>query len=216
MNKHQRTACRDTTEQASAQPVLVGNVYDKYGTSNPIARYLMTGFLKTVSKLFDAVAAEKVVEVGCGEGHLAHRLLRSARRPPQRFLACDLDLQRRAGGLHPRIEFCAASIYELPFANQAFDLVVCCEVLEHLQDPLAGLSELHRVSRDALIASVPREPIWRLLNLMRGKYVSALGNTPGHVQHFRCRDFVRLVERRFRVESIKSPLPWTVILARRN
>jgi hypothetical protein len=30
---------------------------------------------------------------------------------------------------------------------------------------------------------VPREPIWRIGNMARGRYLGDLGNTPGHIQH---------------------------------
>ena len=35
-----------------------------------------------------------------------------------------------------------------------------------------------------LLVSVPREPLWRALNVARGAYLRELGNTPGHVNHW--------------------------------
>ena len=61
---------------------------------------------------------------------------------------------------------------------------------------------------------MPREPIWRLLNLARGKYVAELGNTPGHVQHWSSAAFLRLVRRYFEVLAVRTPLPWTMALCR--
>ncbi len=188
---------------------IVGNVYDKYGTRNPIARALMRGFTGAVTDLYLGTGARSVLEVGCGEGRLAHHLIQAAR--PARFEACDVEL-RPAPDLDPQIALREASIYALPYPSASFDLVICCEVLEHLGDPAAGLAELARVSRRHVLLSTPWEPVWRALNLARGHYLRDLGNTPGHVQHFSRRAIRELAARHLRVLELRRPLPWTVIL----
>lgn len=191
---------------------IVGNVYDKYGTKNPLAKALMNGFLSAVTELVRVRRPSSILEVGCGEGKLAQQLLMAGIRP-QRFVACDLDLDHIAPGLDPLIEFKAASIYELPFDNNSFDLVLCCEVLEHLEHPAQGLKELARVAAHSVVLSTPREPLWRALNLLRGKYLGALGNTPGHIQHFSARALTQLVERELDIVAKRNPIPWTILLA---
>jgi ubiquinone/menaquinone biosynthesis C-methylase UbiE len=191
---------------------VVGNVYDKYGTKNPVARAMMRGFLRAVTDLYAQVAPSSVLEVGCGEGHLAQHLV-SHRPRPDRFVITDQDLACLASGLDPLLEARQASIYALPFDDRSFDLVVCCEVLEHLDDPPRGLAEVARVARRAVLVSTPREPLWRVLNLARGRYVRDLGNTPGHVQHFSRGALQGLVGARLRVVATRAPIPWTVVLA---
>jgi len=71
-----------------------------------------------------------------------------------------------------------------------------------------------RLARAGWLVSVPREPIWRMLNMARGRYLSALGNTPGHIQHWSARAFVELVGQRLDVQAVRSPLPWTMALCR--
>lgn len=188
---------------------IVGNVYDKYGTSNPIARALMRGFTDAVTDLYLETNARSVLEVGCGEGLLADHLIKKSR--PDRFEACDVAL-RPAPAIDPQISLREASIYALPYADASFDLVVCCEVLEHLTDPAAGLAELARVSARHVLLSTPWEPVWRVLNLARGRYVGALGNTPGHIQHFSRRALRELAATRLHALRVRRPLPWTVIL----
>lgn len=190
---------------------VVGNVYDKYGTRNPIARRLMRGFLDDVTALYRSCGAESVLEVGAGEGRLATQLLHAAPRP-NRFEITDVDTSLVSPDLDPAISVRQASIYALPYPDASFDLVVCCEVLEHLHDPKMGLCELARVARRRVLVSTPWEPVWRFLNLARGKYVRALGNTPGHVQHFSRRSLQCLVETRLRVLERRTPLPWTILL----
>lgn len=190
---------------------VVGNVYDKYGTRNPIARRLMQGFLDGVTKLVRVAAPRSVLEVGCGEGELAAHLWREGLRP-ERFEICDVELQRLRPDLPPEIEARTASIYALPWPDQAFDLVLCCEVLEHLHDPAAGLRELARVARRHVLLSTPWEPVWRVLNVARGRYLRAWGNTPGHVQHFGRAELARLARAELRLVAQRTPLPWTILL----
>ncbi len=198
-----------------AEGVPIGNTYDKYGTRNPVARALMRGFLRGASDLYRQAAPRSVLEVGCGEGLLAQHLLGEGPRP-DRFEGCDLELGQIAPGLDPLLSFREASIYELPWEDASFDLVICCEVLEHLEDPKRGLAEVARVTGRHVLLSTPREPLWRVLNLARGKYWHALGNTPGHIQHFSRRGLLALVSEVLDVREVRKPLPWTMVLAQRR
>lgn len=193
--------------------VIVGNVYDKYATRNPVARWLMHGFLSAVSELYVKQHPARVIEVGCGEGQLAQHLM-GLGHIPQEFRACDLKLSKLATGLDERIQFSEASIYDLPFEQGRFDLVICCEVLEHLEEPLRAIREISRISSDAVIVSTPREPLWRALNLVRGKYIRSLGNTPGHVQHFSQSGLLELLQSTFDIVDVRAPVPWTVVRGR--
>jgi ubiquinone/menaquinone biosynthesis C-methylase UbiE len=193
------------------RPQPLGNHFDKYATTNPVARRLVARFLADVTALYRSVRARSVLEVGCGEGKLAHHLLRHAPRP-DRFVACDLSLERLPADLDPLLERREATIYDLPFPDRSFDLVVCCEVLEHLERPALGLTELARVARRAVLLSTPWEPVWRVLNLARGRYLLDLGNTPGHVQHFSRGELLALAGSALRIVETRRPLPWTVVL----
>src|SRR3546814_398773 len=110
--------------------------------------------------------------------------------------------------------FQVGSIYNLHPARDSADLIVCCEVLEHLEHPEAGLQALQGIVEKYLIISVPREPIWCALNIMRGKYLRSFGNTPGHIQHWSQKGFVRLISKYFDIVEIKKPFPWTMLLCR--
>lgn len=189
----------------------LGNVYDKYHTRNPIARRLMRGFLNSVTTMFQSVRPCRVLEVGCGEGHLSNHLLNSVSSITH-IEACDLSLDRVVNEYRSRISFRVGSAYDLTYPSGSFDLVACCEVLEHLEDPEAAMKELARVAKGFVLVSTPREPIWRILNLARGKYWSSLGNTPGHIQHFSSRSLIALLETHLKIIEIRQPLPWTVIL----
>ena len=68
------------------------------------------------------------------------------------------------------------NIYDLQFNENEFDLIICSEVLEHLIK-LMKLLKKYRVTNKYALLSVPREPIWRILNMIRLKYWGSLGNT---------------------------------------
>jgi len=190
----------------------VGNWYDKYGSRHPVERWLMAGFLREVTALYLRERARTVLEVGCGEGHLAQHLVTHGYRP-EHFEATDLSLERCRPDLDPVIQLRAATAYDLPYHDRQFDLVICCEVLEHLNEPVRAVRELSRVCNKAVIVSTPAEPLFRALNLLRGAYLRRLGNTPGHVQHFSRKGLVRLLGQFLRIREVRTPVPWTVVLA---
>ena len=195
-----------------------GNYYDKYHSANPIARRLMRGFLGAFDALVERVPVSNALEIGCGEGELSIRLAQRGFR----IRGCDISADiveeacRRARAAQVEATFWAQSIESIDVATDGAPLVVCCEVLEHVDDPARAVDVLADLAHPYLVASVPREPVWRLLNIARGKYLGALGNTPGHVNHWGRSAFLRLVGRRFDVLQVRSPLPWTMVLCRRR
>jgi ubiquinone/menaquinone biosynthesis C-methylase UbiE len=191
---------------------IVGNVYDKYNSNNPITRLLMRGFLNGITELYNFIKPASVLEVGCGEGELANYLLQHSAERPQCFEASDLSLDVISVESDPLIKYRESSIYELPYSENSFDLVVCSEVLEHLEYPQRGLAEIARVAEKGVLLSTPWEPVWRLLNLARGKYVMNFGNTPGHIQHFSRQELIKLAQTHLEVVNKRTPLPWTIIL----
>jgi 2-polyprenyl-3-methyl-5-hydroxy-6-metoxy-1,4-benzoquinol methylase len=199
-----------------AERVPTGNTYDKYGSTNPVVRRLMDGFHSTLDELWDRAAPESILDVGCGEGVLTEEW--AGRLGERRIVGIDLDdpklraeWDRRA---HPNLEFRVEEATSLSFADDEFDMAAAIEVLEHVPEPEATLAEMARVAGRRLLVSVPREPLWRGLNLARGAYWGALGNTPGHVNHWSKRSFVSLLSRYGTVEEARSPFPWTMVLVR--
>ncbi|MCZ7529179.1 MAG: class I SAM-dependent methyltransferase [Acidimicrobiia bacterium] len=192
-----------------------GNIYDKYASRNPIERRLMHGFFRALDSTLPRVAPERILEVGAGEGEIARAL--AARYPEARITILDLPDPELAGEWRS-LDATAThgDATHLPFPDQAFDLVLAIEVLEHVEDPDAALHEIARVARGAVVVSVPREPIWRVANMARGKYWRSLGNTPGHVNHWGTRGFSAFVGRELRVERTVRPFPWTVVGAHRG
>jgi 2-polyprenyl-3-methyl-5-hydroxy-6-metoxy-1,4-benzoquinol methylase len=200
--------------------VPTGNTYDKYGSNNPIVRRLMSGFQATLAELFERAARqggiESLLDVGCGEGVLT--LEWAERLGSRRVVGIDLPDPKLEAEWRtrerPNLEFVTARGETLPFAENEFDLVTAIEALEHIPDPERTVAEMVRVAKRYLLVSVPREPLWRALNVARGAYLRELGNTPGHVNHFSAHGFQRMLGRHGEVVQARSPFPWTMVLVR--
>lgn len=193
-----------------------GNLYQKYTTRNPLARLLTDRFLGELDGLVTASGARRALEVGCGEGFLSLRLaalgLEVLATEPDAGAA--EEAQERLAPSAPAVQFLRAAVEELDPARHAAPLVVCCEVLEHVRDPEGAVDRLADLAAPWLVASVPREPLWRVLNVARGAYWADWGNTPGHLHHWSKRAFLGLLGRRFEPVAVRSPLPWTLVLGR--
>ena len=200
----------------SKDGVVTGNTYDKYGSSNPVVRRLMSAFERNLDELLDQAAPGSLLDVGCGEGVLVHRW--AGRLPAARVVGIDLEedsiqdgwAQRQA----PNLEYRVMEAANLPFADGEFELASAIEVLEHVPDPEHTVAEMARCASRHLLVSVPNEPLWRMLNMARGAYWSSLGNTPGHLNHWSKRSFARMLSRHGQIVEVRSPFPWTMLLVR--
>jgi ubiquinone/menaquinone biosynthesis C-methylase UbiE len=199
---------------ASPAATPTGNTLNKYGVEHPVERRLVDGFLRALDGVLPAVAPTRVLEVGAGEGEISERV--RDRFPEASVVSIDLhdpdlgDEWRRRSAVGA-----FADVRRLPFPDDTFDLVLGIEVLEHVDGPAQALAEIRRVARDDVVLSVPREPIWRVANVLRGRYVRHLGNTPGHVNHWSTRSFRSWVAGTFEVGATRTPFPWTILSARR-
>ena len=99
---------------------------------------------------FDVGNYRTILDVGSGAGQILGHLLQTA-HPDAELVAFDLSHQmlRRArtrlNSSRPR--YLAGDLMNLPFADGTFDCVTCGWVLEHLPDPVPGLTEIGRVLR---------------------------------------------------------------------
>lgn len=192
--------------------IEVGNLYDKYNTRNPLARWMQENFQKNVLELIRRAHPAFIHEAGCGEGFWTLRLTEQGYAVTgSDFSSLAIGKARENG--NGRATFFVESIYDLSDNHKA-DLLLCLEVLEHLQEPERALKRLAALANPWLLCSVPNEPLWSILNMCRGRYLGRLGNTPGHVQRFSPRAFVALVRKYFTVVEVRKPLPWTMVLAR--
>ena len=205
-----------TAVTRDAEGTVTGNTYDKYGSTNPVVRRLMAGFERTLGELFVQADPQSLLDVGCGEAVLTYKW--AQRLAPRRVVGIDLEdpsiqaewEQRKA----PNLEYRIMKAERMPFADSEFDVATAIEVLEHVPDAEHTVAEMARCASKWLLVSVPREPLWRIVNVARGAYWRDLGNTPGHVNHWSKRSFVQLLSRYGTVVEARSPFPWTMLLVR--
>jgi SAM-dependent methyltransferase len=191
----------------------VGNASAKYEEGSPLTRMLLRRFLAEIDEAVDVIGPASILDVGCGEGVVSQRL--AARLPAAEVVGIDADdsrLQREwASRARENLTFRLGSAYDLEYDANAFDLVCALEVLEHLERPEDALAEMTRVARNAVLISVPREPLWRISHVLAGRDIRRFGNTDGHINHWSSRAFAALVSDYGRVDRARRPFPWTVI-----
>lgn len=112
-----------------------------------------------LERIVSAIQGETVLDVGCGTGFLLDHVKRE--RPGLALTGVDFIVEEGTRTRHPDIRFEQAAIEQLPFADGAFDTVICTHVLEHILEFRQALSELRRVARRRLILVVPQEREYR-------------------------------------------------------
>jgi SAM-dependent methyltransferase len=142
---------------------------------------------------------DEILDYGCGLGFGYQKHLASA---VKRYVGADIspvaveDARRKGFDA-----YLLSSEGDVSLPDGSFDGAVCCEVFEHLWDPLAAATEIHRLMRPngVLVASVPNFGYlpWRLLALLRAQV--PLEPEPGnryrgvHIRFFSMLMFKRLL-----------------------
>jgi SAM-dependent methyltransferase len=166
-------------------------------------------FFGRLTAVVEPLERSSVLDAGCGEGETIERL-----RPllPDDTVGIDhnpacIDYSRRR---HPGVEFAVHDIRSLPYADDRFDLVLCTEVLEHLERPEDALAELTRVGRHHLVISVPHEPWFDLSNRVARLFVPSAMDPAEHVQHWTPITLRRFLEPWGNSVEIRAAASWLV------
>jgi ubiquinone/menaquinone biosynthesis C-methylase UbiE len=176
---------------------------------------LFSNFFAGIKKVILSLdPKDRILEVGCGAGISSLKIYEMLEG--QEFEISDNDqryIQKIRGKSYP-MKATQESVYELKRSDNEFDCIFMLQVMEHLENHELALQELFRVSRKWVVISVPNEPLWRILNMLRGKYIKNFGNTPGHINHWSSRRLVSLLSRYGDVVKVYTPVPWIVTVAR--
>lgn len=185
----------------------------KHTSKNPIQKFLIKNFYSSLISLAKPLLPKTVLDAGCGEGFTMDKLAKFGIGEKIEGVEHSRDAIQLGKKLFPNLTFKEGSAYDMPYENNSFDLVVCTEVLEHLEEPAKVLKEAMRVSRKYILISVPNEPFFMLGNFIRGKNLSKLGNDPGHINHWTVISFLDFLKKNgLIIKTLKLPFPWTLIL----
>jgi len=185
----------------------------KHTTKNPISRFFLDNFFKTLLGEMRALKPKSILDVGAGEGFTLQKLKDNKIGEKLEGIEYMDEAIKLGKHYHPDITIKKGDIYKLPYKDNSFDVVICSEVMEHLEDPEKALKELKRVTKKYLLLSVPNEPFFTIQRIFRGKNVLKLGDHPEHIQHWSNKSFEKFVSGQLTIVKVKTPLPWTFVVA---
>lgn len=186
---------------------------EKHTTTNPLGRFFLSRFSHVLREEVTALSPDSVLDVGAGEGFTLQMLADHQIGKKREGIEYADEAIAFGKELHPDVVIKKGDIYALPYKDNSFDVIICSEVLEHLEDPAKALAELRRVTKKYVVLSVPNEPFFTIQRFLRGKNMLRLGDHPEHIQHWTTQRFRNLVSSKMIVKKVRTPLPWTFVIA---
>ena len=189
--------------------------FEKHTNQNPISRFFLDNFTKVLIETIKPLKPESILDVGAGEGFTLEKLRQNKigkKLEGIEYMDEAIELGKKT---NPKAKIKKGDIYKLPYKANSFEVLICTEVLEHLEDPKAALAELKRVTSKYVIISVPNEPLFTVQRFLRGKNIMKLGDHPEHIQHWNSTSFKEFVSQQLTVKEVKTPLPWTMVTAKK-
>lgn len=139
-------------------PFLTDDEYEALYKHHPRVHEGTDNSKRCLSQMASDIRGTTICDVGCGTG-ITLDIMRSSRPELTRLVGVDFAIDD--AGNRPGIEYVAAKIEDLPFADNEFDTVICTHVIEHVLDYRAAIAELRRITKKRLIIIVPREREYR-------------------------------------------------------
>jgi len=189
--------------------------YLKHRSPHPVRRWTIDSLNRVLLNMLQKVHPTSILDVGSGEGFTLN------------FIKKNLDVKvegvdfspvaiKLGHALFPKIKLDVADIYRLPYKKRSIDLVLCTEVLEHLEHPREALEEIVRVAKKYVILSVPHEPFFCLKNLVIGRNIKRLGSSKGHLNLWTSWGFQKFIKKQnLKILSVRHPFPFTIVLAQK-
>ena len=181
-----------------------------------LQRFLIDNFYKVLLKEVGKLLPVSILDAGCGEGFTLHKL-QQAKIGKELSGFDSLDKAIKIGKKqYKSLDLKVDNIYDIKSPANAYDVVICSEVLEHLEHPESALKELIRVSKKYVVLSVPQEPYFMIGNFLRGKNLKRWGNDIEHIQHWTNRGFKGFISKYLKIKTNLTPLPWSLIVAEKR
>jgi ubiquinone/menaquinone biosynthesis C-methylase UbiE len=206
------------SESSASSEELYEWCIKEYSSNNVISRILINNFYEKLRKVIIIPILPQIrsiIEIGCGAGESTKKILKMVCNVKYEATEYDLRYIDALNNKNLPFKISQENVYGLNKEENSYDCVIMLEVLEHLENYELALKEIFRVSRKYVIISVPNEPIWRILNILRFKYVKQFGNTPGHINHWGSSELRQLITKYGLIVKMAMPLPWLIIIAKK-
>ena len=150
-----------------------------YSSKNPLVRFVHNGRLEHIVKKIPKDSGIKILDAGCGEGHLLEKILKANSRAKVFGIDITKVALEKAKIRCPKME----SLSDTGFQSGFFDVVTCTEVLEHIYEYKKVIGELKRILKPdgLLIITFPNERLWTLSRLLLGRKPVKV---PDHINSF--------------------------------
>lgn len=152
--------------------------YERSFRENALQRFWHSRRIFAVRKLSEKISGE-LLDIGSADGFLTNEIFKVTEAKKIigiDFLESSVKYAKEKYRDQSKLTFMVADAHNLPFETSQFDAVYCLEVLEHTQNPVAVLGEIHRVLKEngVVIILVPVETplfrlIWALWTLGKGR-----------------------------------------------
>ncbi|MBU2638234.1 MAG: class I SAM-dependent methyltransferase [Nanoarchaeota archaeon] len=191
---------------------------NKYLSQNPLMKIALRKFSQGVINLSLLCKPKNILDIGCGNGFVTKELAKTF--PKAKITAVDIEAEKIAYAKKnnnlSNITYQRRNLFRLGFKKNSFDLVICNEVIEHLQNYKKALEIISSLSSEHIIVSVPNEPFFRIATFLRGKFLRSLGNMPGHIHNWSKDEFVKLLGPYGKLIKVFTPVVWTVALIKKR
>lgn len=132
----------------------IAHIYNQHGEAYHASRAGVSGRVfnecidipAVLSLLSEDLSDLCILDAGCGSGLYAGLLARrGARVTGIDVSATMIEIARRETPVELHVEYVVGELGQLPFQNEAFDMVICAYVLENIPDLAAVFAEFSRV-----------------------------------------------------------------------
>lgn len=175
---------------------------DKHGPKDLIRKYICT---TQIMKVLSSLQFKSLLDVGGAEGFKAY-IIKNIFNVNVRN--CDLSLEacKRCEEIF-KINSDPVDVQSLPYKDEEFDIVLCSQTLEHVNNHKKAIDELFRVAKKAVIITVPHEPE----NIIRENIIKHSHHA--HIHSFNWQSIDYLKNRGYKITKIKMFNPITNVLS---
>ncbi|MFX1453245.1 MAG: class I SAM-dependent methyltransferase [Promethearchaeota archaeon] len=148
----------------------------------------------------------KLVDLGCGEGHFTARFLKFINSDNLYGLDYSISAIKKAKSAFQDIEFCVADVFDLPYPDGYFDIVVCNNLIEHIENPVLLLKNIKRILKKdghIIISTPSRYRLDNVARIIQGKRIQLISKY--HVTEYSVGQIIELLSYSgFKIKTIIS------------